>query len=209
MTVKKDSDAIESAKLRELCNLVIHQADAERDKIINDARNEINLWVNEQQAMLDAECDAILKDASKRAGETASRMVADAKSECNRERIKLQNKYVDAASAIFQSKLEALRNRRDYKEILAGLAIEAIEGVPAGQDILLKLSAEDEGLGEEITAIIRKLMPVNITYDPVPGEFNGGVMISTADGHWSVVSDWRAKTEELADTIASRILSAI
>jgi len=208
---KKDSNSsVEAVKLREMCSLVLHRADAEHDKIIGDAQNEISQWVNKQEAMLDAECSAILKDAKKRADETASRLIADAKRECSRERIKLQNKYAVEACAIFQRKLEALRDRRDYKEILAGLTFEAIEKIPDGQDVSFRLSTADAGLGQDLAAIIKGAMPeVNITFDPAPGEFNGGVMISSADGRWSVVSDWRAKTEELADTIAARILAAL
>jgi vacuolar-type H+-ATPase subunit E/Vma4 len=210
MTISKNSDSgVEAEKLKNLCNLVLHRADVEHDKIIDDARNGINLWVNEQQATLDAECDAIAKDASKRANEIEIRQITNAKSECSHERMKLQNKYVDEAYSIFQDKLEALRGRGDYKEILAGLAFEAIERFPKGQDISLRLSGADAGLGEEIAAMINRAMPVNITFDPVPGEFSGGVMILSSDGHWSIVSDWRAKTEELADTIAARVLAAL
>jgi len=199
----------EEAKLRELCNLVLHRADSEHDKIIDEVRNEINQWTNEQEAMLDAECDSISKDANKRADEIVTRQIANAKSEYNRERMKLQNKYINEARSVFQSKLEALRDRRDYKEILAGLAIEAIEEIPKGQDVLFRLSAADAGLGNEIAAIIREVMPVNITFAPAPVEFNGGVMISSADGRWNVVSDWGAKAEELADAIAARVLAAL
>ena len=209
MTDKKDSDSIEATKLQELCNIVLHRADSERNRIINDAQNEINHWINEQEAILIAECDSISKDSVKQADETTNSLIANAKSESSSERLKLQNKYIDAASAIFQSKLEALRNRRDYKEILAGLAIEAIEELPKGQDISFRLSAADSGLGEEIAAIIRKVLPVNITFDPTPGGFSGGVIISSADGRWNVVSDWRAKTVESEDAIATRVLAAL
>ena len=199
----------EASKLKELCNLVLHRADAEHDRIVDDARNEMNLWANEQRAMLDAECDAILKDANKRADEIANRQITNAKNESSRERMKLQNKYVEEARAIFQSKLKALRERADYKEILTGLALEAIEEVPKGQGISFRLSAADAGIGEDIAAMISEAAAVNVTYDPAPGEFNGGVMISSEDGHWSVVSDWSAKADELADTIAARVLAAL
>ena len=199
----------EAAKLKELCSLVLHRADVERDKIIDDARSEINMWIEEQQMLLDAECDAIAKDAGKRASEISTRQTADARSESNRERLKLHNKCVNEARAMFQKKLESLRGQANYKEILAGLAIEAVKGVPKEQDILFRLSAADAELGEEVAAIISKAESVNVIFDPSPGEFNGGVMVSSADGRWSVVSDWRAKTEELADTIAERILAVL
>ena len=202
-------ESVETKKLRELCNLVLRRADAEHDDIIDDVRNEINQWTNEQEVMLDAECDSILKDANKRAEEIVIRQINNAKIESSRERIRLQNKYVNEARAIFQSKLEALRKRGDYKEILMGLAIEAIGEVPRGHDLLFRLSGADAGLGDEIAEIIREVMQVNITFSHLPGEFNGGVMISSADGRWNVISDWRAKTEELADVIATRVLAAL
>jgi vacuolar-type H+-ATPase subunit E/Vma4 len=207
---KEDSQSrAEAAKLRELCNIVLKRADVERNRIINDARDEIDLWVKEQQILLEAECGTISKDAKKRADEISTRQISDAKNEINRERLKLQNKCVYEAKALFQKKLEAMRKHVDYKYILAGLALEAIEKVNKKQDILLRLSAEDVELGEEIAAIINEAAPINIIFDSTPGKFAGGVMISSADGHWSVVSDWNAKTDELADTISARVLAVL
>jgi vacuolar-type H+-ATPase subunit E/Vma4 len=211
MTDKSENivTSVEATKLRELCNLVLHRADSMRDKIIDDAMSEVKQWTDEQQAILDAECDAISKDASKRADEIANRQITNAKNESRRERIKLQNKYVDEAYVIFQNKLEALRDRRDYIEILAGLAFEAIEKIPAGQDMLLRLSAADAMFGEELAGIIKKAMPVSITFDRVPGRFKGGVTVLSVDGRWSVTSDWHAKTEESKDAITAHILAAL
>ena len=213
---KKISESkAEAVKLEELCSLVLHRADAEHNKIIDDARDEINLWTKEQQILLDAECDAISTDTGKRADEISIRLVSNAKSESNRERLKLQNECVCEARALLQEKLEALREHADYKEILAGLALEAIKELPEGQDISFRLSAADTGFGKEVAAMINKALrkdtaaPVNVTFDPAPGEFNGGVMISSADGRWGIVSDWRAKADELADTIAERVLAAL
>ena len=212
---KNLESSTEAAKLKELCNLVLHRADVEHNVIIDDARNEINLWTEEQQILLDAECDAIAKDASKRAGEISIRQVSDARSESNRERLKLQNKCVNEGCAMFQKKLESLRGHADYKEILAGLVLEAVKEIPKGQDIVFSLSAADTGLGKDIAAIISEAIcedvktSANVIFDPAPGEFYGGVMVSTADGRWSVVSDWRAKADELADTIAERVLAVL
>jgi len=206
---KKLDSSVEESKLRELCNHVLHQADAEHDRIVDDVRKEINEWINEQQAILDAECDAILRDADKRANEIANRQITNAKRESSRERIKLLNKYIDEAYAIFQNKLEALHDRSDYIEILAGLAFEAIEKIPQGQDMLLRLSEKDVGYGEELAGIINDTMPVNITFDPVPGRFLGGVMTLSTDGHWSVTSDWLSKTEESKDKITAHMLAAL
>jgi vacuolar-type H+-ATPase subunit E/Vma4 len=200
---------VEATKLRELCNLVLHRADTQRDKIIDDTMSGIKLWTDEQQAILDAECDAISKEASKRADEIANRQITNAKNESRRERIKLQNKYIDEAFVIFQNKLEALRDRSDYIEILTGLAFEAIEKIPEDQDMLLRLSAADVMYGEELAEIIKKATPVNITFDHVPGRYKGGVMVSTVDGRWSVTSDWNAKTEESKDAITAHILAAL
>ncbi|MCL1875894.1 MAG: V-type ATP synthase subunit E family protein [Synergistaceae bacterium] len=208
--INKNLDSsIEATKLRELCNLVLHRADVEHDRIIDDVRNEINDWSNEQQAILDAECDAISRDANRRADEIANRLITNAKRECSRERIKLHNEYVDDAYAIFQDKLEALHKRSDYIEILAGLAFEAIEKIPQGMDMLLRLSEADAEYGGELAGIIRDAIPVNITFDSVPGRFKGGVMILSADGRWSVTSDWQSKTEESKDEITARVLAAL
>jgi len=199
----------ESVKLKELCNMVLHNADTQHDKIIDDAMSEITSWTNSQEAALVAECDAISKSAAKQAEEIANRQVIIAKNDTRRERIKLHSKYVDEALVIFQNRLEALRERGDYIEILAGLAFEAILKIPKGQDMLIRLSAVDSELGEELARIIREAMLVNITFDPVPGGFKGGVMILSTGGRWSVTFDWHAKTEELKDVITTRILAAL
>jgi vacuolar-type H+-ATPase subunit E/Vma4 len=176
---------------------------------LNDARNEINLWRNEQQAKLDAECDTILKDAIKQADEIERSQIAKAKGKNIRELTRLCNKYVDESCEIFQHKLDTLRERSDYKEILTGLAFEAIKKIPCKQNISLKLSAADVSLGEEIAGIINDVVSINMTFDPAPGDFEGGVVISSADGRWSVISDWRTITEETTDTIASRVLATL
>ena len=206
----EDSESrAEATKLRELCNIVLMRADVEHNRIIDETRDEIDIWTKERQISLDAECEAISKEAKKQADEISIRQISDAKTEINRERLKLQNKCVYEAKALFQKKLEALRKQVDYKYILAGLALEAIEKVNVKQDLSLRLSLADAELGEEIVAIINEAAPINITFDSTPGDFNGGVMISSEDGRWSVVSDWNAKTDELADAISARILAAL
>ena len=199
----------EDAKLRELCNIVLKRADVEHNRIIDEVRDEIDLWTEEQQILLDAECDTISLDAQKQANEILTRQISDAKNEVNRERMKLQNKCVYEAKALFQKKLEALRKHVDYKDILAGLALEAIEKVNEKREISFRLSAADAELGEEIAEIINEAAQIKITFDSTPGGFNGGVMISSADGYWNVISDWNAKTDESADVITSRILAAL
>ena len=209
----KDKEDLESraeaAKLRELCNIVMSRADVEHNRIIDETRDEIDRWIKDHQILLDAECNAISKDTKKQADEILIRQVSDAKNEISRERLKLQNKCVYEAKALFQKKLEALRKRVDYKYILAGLALEAIEKINNKQDLSFRLSFADAELGEEIAAIINEAAPINITFDFTPGEFSGGLTVFSADGRWSVVSDWNAKTDELSDAISARILAAL
>lgn len=206
---KSATEDAEALKLRNLCHLVLHNADAEHDKIISSTRDEIQSWIHTRNSETDSQAAEILADAKRRAAEISARQISNAKIDSERERLKLLASCVQKATVIFREKLEALSQRDEYPEILAGLAIEAVSAIPH-VDLCLALSERDAKFGEKVVEYVKKIMPsVKLKFDVTPANISGGVRISTHDGRWDIVSDWKAKSDELSDTIASRVLEAL
>lgn len=193
----------EAAKVKDLCEIVVHRADAECEKIISRARDETEEWARVHKEETQKKIASIISDAKKQSEGTHSRRVTEAKIDAERERLKLLSDCVEKARAIFMSKLEAFPNRADYPEILAGLVAAAAEKLPRGQKLIFKLRADDAKWGEPVEAVAK------IKFDSTPADIDGGAELSSEDGRWRVVSDWKAKTEEMADAIAKRVLAAL
>ena len=59
----------------------------------------------------------------------------------------------------------------------------------------------------KVIAKVREVLPdTELVFDPEPAPILGGCWISTKDDRRQVNSDWQSLTQELADTLAERLL---
>jgi len=94
--------------------------------------------------------------------------------------------------------------------VLAGLALEAAENLPAGTEVRIQLASEDEALGEPLAARLREKRPdLSVSFDPDAAPILGGVWLSAPDGSWRSPADWREVIAEVKDALAERILSIL
>lgn len=205
----EDRDEID---LKNLCRIVRESSDEVEIKMKNDVKDELAAWLKTQNDQLDAQVTEILADAKKRANEIASRMVSSAVMENDHERLRVKVECIDKAKVLFQKKLEAFPKRGDYAEILASLAIDAIAMMPKEAKLKLTLGTADQNLKDAVLGIIRSKIgdgADRIVAGEVSNMLGGGIELRTEDGRWHIVSDWRAKTDEMADTIATKVLDVM
>ena len=70
-----------------------------------------------------------------------------------------------------------------------------------------RLSALDADLSDKIIAKVRELAPdVEFTFDTEPAPILGGCWVSSDDNRRQVNLDWQNLTQEMADTLAERLL---
>jgi|LSQX01.2.fsa_nt_gb V/A-type H+-transporting ATPase subunit E len=197
-------------KLASLKNLLLKKADDEREALLESARSEAASWLAEQNAALDRMVEQVHTEAVKRAEEISKRQISGAEMNRTKERLRLQNTLLDEAVGMLQKELTALRNHPSYPAILAGLAFEAAEKLPAGTEVRIQLASEDEALGEALAARLREKRPdLSVVFDSDAAPILGGVWLSAPDGSWRSPADWREIIAEVKDSLAERILSIL
>ncbi len=197
-------------KLTSLKNLLFKKADDEREVLLDSARREADEWVSEQNESLERMVDQIHGDAVKRSEEISKRQISEAEITRTKDRLRLQNTLLDEAVTLLLQELIDLRGRREYPDILAGLALEAAEKFPQGSAVNLQLSSGDFALGSLVVGRIREKRPdLTVTFLIDAAPIPGGVWLSAPDGSWRAPADWQEIISGLKDTLAERILPVL
>ena len=200
----------EREKLSELRSMILRKGDEDRESILSEARAEAEKWTEEQTKQLDAMIAAIKADATKRSHEMESRQLTEAEMTRDKNRLRLQNELVSKALVLLQNALVDFSRRPDYDAILTGAASEACDRFPKGQKIKIRLRAEDASHGEPVVRALSLHFPdLDISFDPSPAAITGGVFLYSEEGKWQVVADWKAKVEEMADSVAKAVLAEL
>jgi V/A-type H+-transporting ATPase subunit E len=157
---------------------------------------------------IDQEADLIINDARRRAEEIRRRELLAAEREVSREKLRLQNRLITQAKAVFLDELVALRSREDHWMILLGLLLEAQEALVDLEKGSLRLAAIDSPLGERIVSKSEELRPqIDMRFDSAPAPILGGLWLIDDRGNRQVNSDWQTKVVEMSDTLTERLMT--
>ncbi len=198
---------ISNEKISNLRDIILDRADSEKKVNMAQGRREADDWLTHETEKLQREINLILQDARKRAEDIRRRQILSAEREKSTETLRLQNRILSDSMGRLQDKLVHLREREDYPNILTGMCVDAVESLGVKVPLKLRLSAVDAALAEEIIAkTLASNHELTLTFDPDPAPILGGCWISTADGHRQVNMDWQSITQEMADSLAERLL---
>lgn len=198
---------IPSEKISALRDIILDSAGKDKQKIISDARKEAEDWLFMENEKLEREKNLILQDARKRSEEIRRRQIMSAEREKAAETLRLQNRMLAEALGSFQDKLIHLRDREDYADIVAGMCADAAASLKGTQKLILRLAAIDMHLADYIINRIKTINPdIEMVFDMEPAPIPGGCWIATEDGKRQVNSDWQSMRQEMADTLAERLL---
>lgn len=198
---------ISNEKISNLRDIILDRADSEKKVNMARGRREADDWLTHETEKLQREINLILQDARKRAEDIRRRQILSAEREKSTETLRLQNRILSDSMGRLQDKLVHLREREDYPNILTGMCVDAVESLGVKVPLKLRLSAVDAALAEEIIAkTLASNHELTLTFDPDPAPILGGCWISTADGHRQVNMDWQSITQEMADSLAERLL---
>lgn len=198
---------VSSEKIGTLRDIILDKADSRKKELVAGARQEAEEWMLRETEKLQRETNLILQDARKRAEDIRRRQILSAEREKSTEALRLQNRILSEALGRLQDGLVHLREREDYIDIIAGMCIDAKNSLREAKGLKLRLSAVDMGLADSVISKVLKLMPdAEMTFDPETAPILGGCWISTNDGRRQVNSDWQSLTQEMADTLAERLL---
>lgn len=198
---------ISSEKIGTLRDIILNKADAQKKTLVASARREVDDWLAKETEKLHRESELILQDARKRAEDIRRRQILSAEREKSTEILRLQNRILTDALGRLQDKLVQLRGRDDYIDILTGICFEAVQSLKGSGPLKFRLSAVDLSLADRIKENTLKIAPdVELTFDPEPAPILGGCWVSSTDNRRQVNSDWQSLTQEMADTLAERLL---
>jgi V/A-type H+-transporting ATPase subunit E len=199
---------VDSQKLGALRDLILDKAEAEAMRITQKAQQEADEWLSQELVKIDQEADLIINDARRRAEEIRRRELLAAEREVSREKLRLQNRLIAQAKAVFLDELVALRSREDHWMILLGLLLEAQEALVDLEKGSLRLAAIDSPLGERIVSRSKELRPqIDMRFDSTPAPILGGLWLIDDRGNRQVNSDWQTKVVEMSDTLTERLMT--
>nr|WP_274703217.1 V-type ATP synthase subunit E family protein [Acetomicrobium hydrogeniformans] len=191
-----------------LRDLILDKAEAEVMRITQKAQREADEWLSQELVKIDQEADLIINDARRRAEEIRRRELLAAEREVSREKLRLQNRLITQAKAVFLDELVALRSREDHWMILLGLLLEAQEVLVDLKKGSLRLAAIDFPLGERIVSRSKELRPqIDMRFDSTPAPILGGLWLIDDTGNRQVNSDWQTKVVEMSDTLTERLMA--
>lgn len=199
---------VDTQKLGALRDLILDKAEAEAMRITQKAQQEADEWLSQELVKIDQEADLIINDARRRAEEIRRRELLAAEREVSREKLRLQNRLITQAKAVFLDELVALRSREDHWMILLGLLLEAQEVLVDLEKGSLRLAAIDSPLGERIVSRSKELRPqIDMRLDSIPAPILGGLWLIDDRGNRQVNSDWQTKVVEMSDTLTERLMA--
>lgn len=163
-------------RLSVLKNMLLAQAAEERNAILDAETRETETWLREEESRLVAMIDSIMEDARKRAAEIRHRQVGAAEREREHDMLRLRNHLLAQTLEQLQQACSELRNRPDYDDILAGLGTVALATLPGKGTVLLRLAAQDAGIGPGLASRLSDPeKDVAVVFDPDPAPISGGL----------------------------------
>lgn len=201
---------ISTEKISALQNIIIDRADGQRSVLLADARKEAEEWVQKEADKLERSARLIEQDARTRSEDIRRRQILAAEREKSMEGLRLQNRLLSQIQAHFQDGLIKLRERADYPEILAGLALRGARRLKGAEPLRLQLAPQDAALGERVLSAIKARAPMtNIILDPSPAPILGGCWLLANDRKRQVNMDWQSQTQETSELLADRLLAVL
>ncbi len=198
---------VSSEKIGTLRDIILDRADGEKKNIVASAQREADDWLVKETEKLQRETNLILQDSRKRAEDIRRRQILAAEREKSTETLRLQNRILSDALGRLQDKLVHLRENDNYIDILTGMCLEATASLKGVDSLKFRLSAIDTSLAEKLSENMRSAAPkVEFIFDPEPAPILGGCWVSTTDNRRQVNLDWQSLTQEMADTLAERLL---
>lgn len=198
---------VSNEKIDILRDMILECANSEKKSTLTQGRREADEWLAGEAEKLQHDTGLILQDARKRSEDIKRRQILSAEREKATETLRLQNRLLSDAMGRLQDKLVHLRSHADYKEILTGMCIDAIESLGTKESLSIRFSATDLSLAESVQQKLHEIYPdVSISFSADPAPILGGCWVSTADGKRQVNMDWQNITQEMADSLAERLL---
>ena len=197
-------------RLSVLKNMLLAQAAEERNAILDAETRETETWLREEESRLVAMIDSIMEDARKRAAEIRHRQVGAAEREREHDMLRLRNHLLAQTLEQLQQACSELRNRPDYDDILAGLGTVALATLPGKGTVLLRLAAQDAGIGPGLASRLSDPEKnVAVVFDPDPARVSGGLWLVAEDGAWRSLSDWSVIVRECSELVARRLMAIL
>lgn len=198
---------VSNEKIGNLRDIILDRADDEKKNQLDKGRREAETWLDHETEKLHRETNLILQDARKRAEDIRRRQILAAEREKATETLRLQNRLLSDAMGRLQDQLVHLRDSDQYADILAGMCLDAADSLGMSVPLKVRLSAVDMSLAVRVINNVCAAKPgLRISFDPEPAPILGGCWIVTADGHRQVNMDWQNITQEMADSLAERLL---
>lgn len=198
-----------------ICEQIREDGSKEVGSILDKARRSAAEIMAKAEAEAKKVGERIVKEAQERGELGKKRALSSVSLEVRRIRLRAREEVVSAAMERVRSSIDRSRERPDYPELLARLAVEALRALD-GTDFIVYADRRDVGLLEsKVFPLVRKAMAAesrtvsSLAAKPLDAESSGGVRVGTPGGNVIYDNTFEARMYRYRDDVRAIIFEGV
>jgi vacuolar-type H+-ATPase subunit E/Vma4 len=189
---------------QELEQAIMHEAEAEAKKILDDAHLQATRIKQHAQTEVKAEREAILQEARQKAAAQHKQSYAKAQQEAQMLKLRRREQLLERVFAEARERLASIPGRPDHVQIGHRLVREAVERL-AVDEIIVRT---DGGTWENLDEATLKALGEELGVHLIPGERlaqGTGVVLETPEGHRYYDNTLETRLERIQNTLRAPV----
>ena len=204
-----------SEGLKKIIENIEGKAEEEANSVLEDARKESEEIISESEEKAEAEKENILEKGEKEAKKQKQRILSNARRDARQKKLRTREDLIDEVFEKTKERLENLREKEDYEEVLKNLIIDGGITVGGGNIDVFVLKGDEEKISEEdkdeiVDAISDKTdkgTELNIKTELEEAE--GGTIVAKGDGSVSCNNTFKKRLSRQKRSIRSKIAEVL
>ncbi len=186
-------------QVEKIVKKINEDAEAEASKILQDARAQAEEVKKEAEAEADEIYKEIISRYEREAEQEKQRIVANAKLKARKAVLDAREEVIKAAFAEAERKLKELP-KKEYKEILEKLILEAVEAI-GGDEVVLTRKEDSRTISSTLLKKLSEETGFEITKAKEHITAIGGVVVRSSDGKIEVDNTFETRLERFKDDL--------
>jgi len=180
---------VNEESVNEICEQIREDGKREVDSILDKAGRTADGIMEKARTEGEKAAQEIMKDAEAKAQAIKKKILSSVALEAKREKLRLREELFEEVISLVKEKLARLRESKRYPEVLARLALEAIEALGRNEVTVYADRRDIELVRDEVVpAIIGKVKEKGIAVDSITvseleRQVLGGLMVGATGGN--------------------------
>jgi V/A-type H+-transporting ATPase subunit E len=190
--------------LRKLARVVLHEANAEADRILAEAKTKTEIVLQRAQEQAEAEHEAILQKARQEAENIRSEAIAAAELQAQTARLENREKLLNRVFEAARERLPTITQWTDYDQIARQLAREAVTHL-GDQEVRIRTDTQTgKLLSDDALAELSEELGIQLQSGATLPH-GTGVVAETVDGHRQYDNTLQARLNRQQDLLRAPV----